>query len=101
MDLWLSTTAAIPFFIVLFNKPLGEKVMNSWHAISPWWSVIPVGLFFVYRLMRSNYAHFVTLEGENSKLSQELLQRDRLDPVEKQRRIHFSGRLRDYPEFDL
>ena len=61
-DLWVSITAAVLFFIALFNQKLEEKLMISWHALSPWWSVLPVGLFLLYGLMRSNYEHYKRME---------------------------------------
>lgn len=61
-DLWVSITAAAVFFIALFNQKLEEKLMISWHAVSPWWSVLPVGVFLLYALMRSNYKHYRQME---------------------------------------
>jgi hypothetical protein len=57
-DPTLSVTAVIVFFGMVFNRRLGEKLLTSWHAISPWWSLVPVGIFFAYALMKSNYEHF-------------------------------------------
>jgi len=34
----------------------------SWHAISPWWSLVPVAMILIYGLMRSNYEHYCHLE---------------------------------------
>jgi hypothetical protein len=61
-DLWVSIVAAVLFFTALFNQKLEEKLMISWHALSPWWSALPVGLFLLYRLMRSNYEHYRQME---------------------------------------
>ena len=61
-DLWVSIIAAVLFFVALFNQKLEEKFMISWHALSPWWSVLPVGMFLLYGLMRSNYEHYKQME---------------------------------------
>lgn len=45
-------------------------MLTSWHAISPWWALLPVGLLFVYGLMKSNYEHFRQFEADlNQRLS--------------------------------
>lgn len=46
--------------------------MTSWHAISLWWAFLPVGVLFVYGLMKSNYEHYCQLEADsNEKLSKQ------------------------------
>ncbi len=61
-DLTLSASAVVAFFLTLLNRRLGERLVMSWHAISPWWALLPMGLLFIYGLMRSNYEHYCQLE---------------------------------------
>jgi hypothetical protein len=71
---WKSIAAFILFFLALFNRQLGGRLVTSWHAISLWWAFLPVGILFVYGLMKSNYEHFCQLE---SNLNQKLTEQDR------------------------
>ncbi len=64
---WKSIAAFILFLLTLVNRRFGGKLVNSWHAISPWWAFLPVGLLFVYGLMRSNYEHFKQMESDFMK----------------------------------
>jgi len=83
VDLTLSVSAAVVFLLMLFNRQLGERLVMSWHAISPWWSLVPIAMIVIYGLMRSNYERYCHLESglnqsvldlkhENSALKKEI-----------------------------
>lgn len=99
VDLTVSVSAAVVFLLMLFNRRLGERLLMSWHAISPWWSLVPVAMIVIYGLMRSNYEHYCHLETslnqsilelrqENSTLKAEVfdLRNPKISPDEERRR---------------
>jgi hypothetical protein len=99
VDLTLSVAAAVVFLVMLFNRRLGERLLMSWHAISPWWSLVPIAMIVIYGLMRSNYEHYCHLESglnqsvldlkqENSALKAEIsdLRNPKVSPEEQERR---------------
>jgi hypothetical protein len=51
----LGGAAVLSFLLVVFNRKYGEHIVNAWNGISPWWSIIPIGLLVIYRLLRANY----------------------------------------------
>jgi hypothetical protein len=68
---WTVTALTVISFIITL---VGQRLVNSWHALSPWWSLLPLGLFFVYGMMRSNYEHFCELEKNFNKTTENLKQ---------------------------
>lgn len=62
VDLWVAIGTIILFLVAVLDRGVGERIMNSWHGLSPWWSLIPVAAFFLYPLARSNYEHFCERE---------------------------------------
>jgi hypothetical protein len=61
-DKVLSVVAVLSFLLLLLNRSLGEKVVTAWDGLSPWWSLIPIGMLVIYRLLRANYQKFAALE---------------------------------------
>jgi hypothetical protein len=64
----LASVAVLSFFLILFNRTLGEKIMTAWNGLSPWWSLIPIGMLVIYRLLRANYQKFAALEERLAKI---------------------------------
>lgn len=54
MDLTVTCLTAVSFVLTL----IGPHLVDSWSSLPPWVPLIPVGLFFVYGMMRANYEHF-------------------------------------------
>jgi len=54
--------AFILFVLALFNRPLGTQLTNTWKGTSPWWSLLLIGFFFIYGMMKANYEHIRTSE---------------------------------------
>lgn len=71
-DLTISASAVVIFLLTLLNRRLGERLVMSWHAISPWWSLVPVAMIFIYGLMRSNYEHYCHLQSGFNRSTTEL-----------------------------
>lgn len=61
---FLTAVAVLSFFAILTNRQYGEKLVTAWNGISPWWSIIPIALLVVYRLLRANYETFVKIQRE-------------------------------------
>lgn len=78
-------------FVILFNESAGKAIVSTWDGISPWWSLLPLGLLFLYGLARANYQQFQQLESRltaaqseitsqaliNSQLQEKLDERER------------------------
>ena len=62
----LAAVAVLSFLLLLFNRNLGEKIMTAWNGLSPWWSLIPIGMLVIYRLLQANYQKFAALEDKLS-----------------------------------
>src|SRR5437899_1029762 len=58
----IAAIAVISFFAILLSRKYGEKLVTAWNGVSPWWSLIPIGLLLIYRLLRANYEKFIALE---------------------------------------
>lgn len=55
--------AAIALALLGYLSPRWATIVSfTWKGLSPWWSVLPLGLFIGYRLLRANYLAFVALE---------------------------------------
>jgi|SRR5208282_1776645 len=63
-DKTIAASTVVLFLIGLFNQKLVERIMTTWNGVSPWWSLVPIGLLVVYRLLRANYEKFVVLENK-------------------------------------
>jgi hypothetical protein len=63
-DQVLTAIAVLTFFGVLANRKYAEKLVTAWNGISPWWSVIPIALLVVYRLLRANYEKYAGVKRE-------------------------------------
>ncbi len=61
-DRGLAMSAAALFLIGLLNRKLAELLITARNGVSPWWAVLPIGLFVVYRIMRANYEAYSRLE---------------------------------------
>ena len=75
--IWVEETiAAIFFLILMFNEPLGKKML-SWEVgrIDATWALLPIGLLFLYALLRANYAQFATIEQARDQLKARVDQR--------------------------
>jgi hypothetical protein len=57
-----SVIAFAAFLLLLLNRYIGGKLLTWWHGISPWWAFLPVGLIFLYGLMKANYERYCQLE---------------------------------------
>lgn len=66
----LAAVAVLSFLLLLFNRNLGEKIMTAWNGLSPWWSLIPIGMLVIYRLLQANYQKFAALEDKLAKMEQ-------------------------------
>jgi hypothetical protein len=108
---WITFSAIIGFLATLFNRQIGGKVNSSWHAISPWWSLVPVWLLFIYGIARSNYDRFCgleselngrveTLKAENSRLLSEIheSQKPRRSEFQEKRFQHVKSCLERYDQ---
>lgn len=63
IDKVLAIIGVIAFALLLFNKPAAGKLMD-WDGISPWYAVVPIGILWLYSLLRANYDEFlVTQQG--------------------------------------
>lgn len=107
VDLTISASAFVMFFLTLFNRRIGERLMTSWNAISPWWSLVPVGIIVTYALMRSNYENYCRLESslnqvisgltsENAALKKDVyeLRNPKTSPDEMRRRPFVLDKLK-------
>lgn len=48
--------------IELLSRQWADKISNTWEGLSPLWSLLPIGLFVAYRMLRANYLEFHALE---------------------------------------
>ena len=62
--LWLKVIAVFLFFLSLANRPLADRMNLAWHGISPWWSILPIGVLLLWSLLVANYKRFQQLEAE-------------------------------------
>jgi len=90
VDLILSVSAVVLFLAAIFNRRLGERLVMSYHAVSPWWSLVPVGAILIYGMMRSNYENFLKFEAGFNQIIAELRQenaalRDKIYPPQEDR----------------
>ena len=60
----LTVTAVLSFLAILANREFGEKLVTTWNGISPWWSVVPIGLLVSWRLLKANYTQFILVRAE-------------------------------------
>jgi hypothetical protein len=44
------------------SRQIAERISHAWRGLPPWWSVVPVGLFVAYRVLRANYLEISALE---------------------------------------
>ncbi len=61
-DKTLTATAVALFLVTLLNHKIAERLVKTWDGVSQWWSLVPIGLLVLYRLLRSNYEAFESLE---------------------------------------
>jgi hypothetical protein len=61
-DRALAAVAVVLFFVGIGNQKLVERIVTTWNGISPWWSLLPIGVFALYRVLRANYEAYVALE---------------------------------------
>jgi len=60
-DLVVSLAGVVIFLLTLFNKSLAKAITDTWGGFSPWWSVIPIALVFIWLVLRAMYeAHSAT-----------------------------------------
>ena len=67
-DYYLKTTAIVSFLVALLNRPIASVVMNTVTGFSPLWALVPVGLFFLFGLMKANHEKFQEVEQERDEL---------------------------------
>jgi hypothetical protein len=70
----------VTLLLLLFNRPLARSIMN-WDGISSWWALVPIGLLFLYGIMRAIHARHVELQHERNELA------DRLDQLRSESAI--------------
>jgi hypothetical protein len=58
------TFAGVAFLYLGFNRQLADQGLSVFGSVSPLWALLPVGLLFVYGLMKANYEAFMHIEGE-------------------------------------
>ena len=64
----LTGIAILSFLAILFSRTWGTYLLTTWNGISAWWSVIPIALLVLYRLLRANYEQFAKVESEAQQL---------------------------------
>jgi hypothetical protein len=64
----LTGIAVLSFLAILLNRKYGEHLVTAWNGISPWWSLVPIGLLVIYRLLRANYENVTKLRAERDDL---------------------------------
>lgn len=70
--MWESTNSyltALGIFLLvlaLFNKPLANS-LSDWEGVSPWWSLVPVGLLLLYGLIAATYNDLQEIEQERDE----------------------------------
>jgi hypothetical protein len=63
-DKWTGLAAFI-ILVVGAVKPDWSVTMNEWtHLIPVWWSIIPLSLFVLWRMLKTNYDHVIRLEDQ-------------------------------------
>ncbi|MBX3405017.1 MAG: hypothetical protein KF699_16525 [Phycisphaeraceae bacterium] len=59
--------ATVCFFVLLFNRQLGER-LESFEGISPAWSLVPIGAVFAFRVFRAGHLHAASLQDQLNDL---------------------------------
>lgn len=49
-DSYLTALGIFLLALTLFNRPLADR-LGDWEGVSPWWSLVPVGLLLLYGLI--------------------------------------------------
>jgi hypothetical protein len=62
----LTGVAVLSFLAILLSRKYGEHLVTAWNGVSPWWSLVPIGLLVMYRLLRANYEQFEVLRREHA-----------------------------------
>src|SRR5438552_2616380 len=70
----LTGIAILSFLAILFSRTWGTYLLTTWNGISAWWSVIPIALLVLYRLLRANYEQFAKVESEAQQLRQQVIE---------------------------
>jgi hypothetical protein len=54
---WTTFTAIVTFYLALSPK-LAKWGISVFGTVSPWWALVPVGLLFIYGLLRTNLEEY-------------------------------------------
>ncbi|MFY9560489.1 MAG: hypothetical protein WAQ52_09675 [Terriglobales bacterium] len=74
LEFWTATDdvltgiAIVSFIAILLSRRYGERLVATWNGISPWWSLIPIGLLVLYRLLLANYVQFSRVKAERDSM---------------------------------
>jgi hypothetical protein len=53
--IWFAFIGFVLFFVIIFNKPIGERWAEKWKGISPLWSVVVMGVLLIWSIMSAIY----------------------------------------------
>ena len=53
--IWFAFIGFVLFFIIIFNKAIGERWAEKWKGISPLWSVAVMGVLLIWSIMSVIY----------------------------------------------
>jgi hypothetical protein len=51
----------------IISAALGLLGTISWWPFSPWWALVPIGLLFIYGLLKANYQEFQGVEQQRDR----------------------------------
>jgi len=68
VDKILTSIAFVIFVVALFSKELAHHLETNWQGLSRWYSIIPLSMLVLYRVLNVNYAHFKELANELDSL---------------------------------
>lgn len=60
--------AAVISVVLLFHRPIAQKLLNTQNAVSPWWCLAVLIAFVAYRLIYSSYRIAYVAESERDTL---------------------------------
>lgn len=83
--------AGIGFSLLLFNKALGKQLLE-WDGVDPRWSLVPIGLLFVWALLKANYLEFQRIEKAKNKAEMRVRELERPN-VEQNRRLLYAAAI--------
>jgi hypothetical protein len=67
---WVTFTGIAAFYLALSPR-LAKVGLSLFGSISPLWALLPVGLLFLYGLLKANYEQFQVVEEDRNHLQRE------------------------------